>query len=379
MLVLDNSDAIRGTAEVASKLDFIVNGYVGTTATQLADGQLGNSEGDLYASGADATVVTSITVINTDSAARTFTLYLKPSGGTSRAISPVSLDLGTGYSFYTDGQRMVVMDTAGNVITAATAAAHKNNHDPEDGSDPLDTANAAEISVVVGAGTGSSHSLARADHVHAINHSLNDNHIVTIDGTTNAPANADYAKFTAGGLEGKTAAEVMVDLPAASTTAPGKSELATAAEINTGDDTGRTVAPKYLSDSNYGKRIMYVKVLANGTAVETGDGKAYVTIPIELNGMNLVLAHACVYTKSSSGLPAISLERSVDQGSNWTDMLSTSITIDENEFSSYTADTAPVIDTGEDNVATGYWIRVNVDTAGTGTKGLDVILTFQLP
>ncbi len=116
MLVIDSSDAIRGIAEVASKLDFIVNGYVGTTATQLADGQLGNAEADLYASGANATVVTSITIVNTDSSARTFTLYLKPSGGTSRAISPVSLDLGVGYSFYTDGQRMVVMDLAGQVL-----------------------------------------------------------------------------------------------------------------------------------------------------------------------------------------------------------------------------------------------------------------------
>lgn len=122
MLVLDNSDAIRGIAEVASQLDFIVNGYVGTTATQLADGQIGSSEGDLYLSGADATVVTSITVVNTDSSARTFTLYLKPSGGTSRAISPVSLDLSVGYSFYTDGQRIAVMDATGTLQTGGGAA-----------------------------------------------------------------------------------------------------------------------------------------------------------------------------------------------------------------------------------------------------------------
>ncbi len=120
MLVIDNGDAIRGIAEVATQLDFIVNGYVGTTATQLADGQMASTEGDLYASGADATVVTSITIVNTDSAARTFTLYLKPSAGTSRAISPVSLDLGVGHSFYTDGQRMVVMDKLGQILRGWT-------------------------------------------------------------------------------------------------------------------------------------------------------------------------------------------------------------------------------------------------------------------
>lgn len=133
------------------------------------------------------------------------------------------------------------------------------------------------------------------------------------------------------------------------------------------------------ADPTFGKRIMYIKVLANDTALTTGDGKAYITIPIELNGMNLILAHAAVYTTSSGAAPAVSLERSTDFGSGWDDMLSTGITIDATEYSSYTAGTLPVIDGAKDDVATGNWIRVNVDTAGTGTKGLDVILTFQLP
>ncbi len=121
MLVIDNGDAIRGIASVASQLDFIVNGYVGTTATQLADGQIGNTEGDLYASSADATVVTSITVVNTDSVARTLTLYLKPSGGTSRAIIPKDMSLGVGYSLLFDGQRITIIDTAGGVVSSIPA------------------------------------------------------------------------------------------------------------------------------------------------------------------------------------------------------------------------------------------------------------------
>lgn len=88
------------------------------------------------------------------------------------------------------------------------AAAHKDSHDPNDGADPLDTANAAEISVVVAAGTGTAHEFARADHVHAINHAITDNHIATIDGTSNAPADDDIAVFTTLGLEGQTPAEV---------------------------------------------------------------------------------------------------------------------------------------------------------------------------
>jgi len=120
MIVVDSGDAIRGIAEVATKLDYTVNGFVGTTPTQLSDGQLGNAEADVYLSGANSIVVASITVTNTDSAARTFTLYLKPSAGTSRAISPVSLDLGVGHTFYTDGQRMVVMDKTGQILNGWT-------------------------------------------------------------------------------------------------------------------------------------------------------------------------------------------------------------------------------------------------------------------
>jgi hypothetical protein len=48
-------------------------------------------------------------------------------------------------------------------------------------------------------------------------------------------------------------------------------------------------------------------------------------------------------------------------------MLTTRITIDENEFDSATAATAPVIDGASDDVITADLIRVDVDVAGTGT------------
>jgi hypothetical protein len=95
------------------------------------------------------------------------------------------------------------------IVSAGGGGPHKDNHDPNDGSDALDTANAAEISVVVAAGTGTSHSLARADHVHAINHGISDNHLLTVDGTV---ADDDYLKATASGVEGKTYTEAISDL-----------------------------------------------------------------------------------------------------------------------------------------------------------------------
>ena len=88
--------------------------------------------------------------------------------------------------------------------------AHKNTHDPEDGADALDTASPSELASVQAAGVGSSHSLARADHQHRIQHSIADNHLVTIDHAS--VADNDYAKFTAGGLEGRSKAEVLSDL-----------------------------------------------------------------------------------------------------------------------------------------------------------------------
>lgn len=96
-------------------------------------------------------------------------------------------------------------------VTGSNAPqAHKDSHDPADGSDPLDTANAASIAGVQAAGTGTAHSLARSDHAHGIAHSIANNALVTIDHA--AVADNDYAKFTASGLEGRSYAELMGDL-----------------------------------------------------------------------------------------------------------------------------------------------------------------------
>lgn len=86
-------------------------------------------------------------------------------------------------------------------------SAHKDTHDPEDGADALDTAAPAELASVQAAATGTSHSLARADHQHQIQESFADNHIVTVNAADIA-AN-DIARFSAtGGLNGMTYAEL---------------------------------------------------------------------------------------------------------------------------------------------------------------------------
>ena len=86
-----------------------------------------------------------------------------------------------------------------------TLGAHKNNHDPEDGSDALDTAGPSALLEVQAQGTGTSHSLARADHAHAIVHDITDNSLVTVDGT---PTDTEVAIWNAGGVDGETPASL---------------------------------------------------------------------------------------------------------------------------------------------------------------------------
>lgn len=113
----------------------------------------------------------------------------------------------------------------------------------------------------------------------------------------------------------------------------------------------------------------------NGDALGTGDGQAYFRVPALLNGYNLAAVAAAVTTASSSGLPTVQIANVTDA----VDMLSTRITIDANETDSSTADTAAVIDAAHDDVATADLLRVDIDVAGTGTKGLIVSLMFQHP
>ncbi len=172
-----------------------------------------------------------------------------------------------------------------------------------------------------------------------------------------------------------TQAEVLAIIGSASLTASGVIEIATAAETTTGTDATRAVSPDGLAGSNYGTRIVQVIVYDGSSSIFTGDGKAYFNIPPELNGFNLVDADACVTTASSSGTPTIQINNVTDT----VDMLSTRITIDANELTSYTAAAPPVINASFDDVATGDQLRIDVDVAGTGTTGLRVILSFQLP
>ena len=122
-------------------------------------------------------------------------------------------------------------------------------------------------------------------------------------------------------------------------------------------------------------RVVVIKVIADDTALTVADGKAYFTVPLELNGMNLISVGAHVYTVSSSGLPTFQIHNLTDAQ----DMLSTLLTIDANEKDSKDAATPAVINTTYDDVATGDELRFDCDSSGTGTKGMEIRTGWQLP
>lgn len=165
---------------------------------------------------------------------------------------------------------------------------------------------------------------------------------------------------------------------AASDTVAGAVELATTAETNTGTDAARAVTPDGLAGSYAGTKAFGATIMSG--AITTGDGKFYLPpIPASMNGMNIVSVVVSVRTKSTSGTPTFQFARgrqaNATSAHTYADMLSTRVTIDANEYSSLNATTAAVIDTSNDDLATGDLIRCDIDVAGTGTT--DAMVTFE--
>lgn len=106
---------------------------------------------------------------------------------------------------------------------------------------------------------------------------------------------------------------------------------------------------------------------------ETGDLKAWFSVPASLDGWNLVDAHASVAVAGTTGSMTVQIHN-ID---NALDMLSTKLTVASAALKS---DGTEVINTANDHVNTDDRIRIDVDAIHTTpSKGLEVRLVFQAP
>lgn len=122
--------------------------------------------------------------------------------------------------------------------------------------------------------------------------------------------------------------------------------------------------------------IVEIMVVDPATDTSTGDAKAFFRVPEELNGMNLTGVAATVYTAGTTNTTDVQIRNKTQTA----DMLTTKLTIDSTETDTSTAATAAVIDTNNDDVATGDVIAIDIDAVSTtAAKGLLVQMRFELP
>lgn len=134
----------------------------------------------------------------------------------------------------------------------------------------------------------------------------------------------------------------------------------------------------HINDLNDIAKYKNIEIYTIDASIDTttGDGKAYITIPEDLNGWDLTACHARVITAGTTNTTDIQIRNVTDS----VDMLSTKLTIDSGETGSDTASTPYVIDTSKDDVATNDLLAIDIDQVSTTpAKGLIVRLRFVKP
>ncbi len=161
---------------------------------------------------------------------------------------------------------------------------------------------------------------------------------------------------------------------AASTSAAGKIEIATTAEINTGDDTARALGVKQFADSNFARAKFGWIHTQSDAGVATGNGVDGIPIPIEMNGMNIIDVLCVVHDKGITGATDIQIRRR--RAGSDVDVLTVKVTLG-NEFFARDG----TINTSNDDLATGDMLYPDVDAvhSGTAPNGLSIVITAGLP
>ena len=152
------------------------------------------------------------------------------------------------------------------------------------------------------------------------------------------------------------------------------------ASSNSGSAVSFGAGTKWVALDASAKRVreQTVSILVSdpaGSAITTGDGKAYFRVPAVCDGLNLTAVAAVLDTAGTGGGFLLQLRRK-RSGSD-VDMLSTRVSIDSGENDSKDATAAYAINASNDDVATGDRIYFDLDGVPTGGKGLNVELTFS--
>lgn len=121
--------------------------------------------------------------------------------------------------------------------------------------------------------------------------------------------------------------------------------------------------------------LVHLKVVADTTAVVSGDDKRRFVVTDDLGGTRLRSVHATLTTAGSSSTLV-----QVHNLTTGDDLLSTRTSITSGFTTSYDSASQHVVnDTGTppvNYITRGDVLRIDVDLAGTGAQGLEVLLEF---
>lgn len=129
-------------------------------------------------------------------------------------------------------------------------------------------------------------------------------------------------------------------------------------------------APGWVSGERY--IPMY---LNSDVALITGDYQGWFPVPSGFNGWNVTSVLSM--RSSGTGVPSFQLRR-IRSGAS-VDVLSTQSTIDSGEVTSVTAATPAVINTANDDLATGDILATDVDASGTSTLRAVLVVGVTKP
>lgn len=147
---------------------------------------------------------------------------------------------------------------------------------------------------------------------------------------------------------------------------------ATVSDVNIGTSNSLAVTPDALAGSYAGTKSFVIPVFDATANVTTGDGKAYVTIPSALNGMDIFSVKARPVGAGATNDTVVQLYNVTDG----VDILSVGATIP----SGSNAAASGTVNTSNDSLATDDLLRVDVDAvSSTPPQGLQVIVEARLP